>query len=543
MMFTPVPTPPEMAGWDARTIELGFSEDVLMENAARSAFDCLKRRFGAPLKGKKALLFAGSGNNGGDAFCMARLLLEAEAIPAVVCTRPPRAGGAAKRWFDVLGHLEIPLASPDEWLGSQACADADIIIDGLLGTGFHGLLRETEACLVKSINRSDKAFILSIDIPSGLDGMTGLPCPDAVRADATASFQAPKPGLLMPESSAYTGTLDIYPIGMPKKACVPASFRTWRIPCQEKDDSGPWTVCRGEASENIFSSPPVEIPLRKPKHKGEAGRVLVIGGCRAYAGAPCLAALASMRAGCGMAAVAAPDPVQAALRNICPAAVSLMPPHSPCPGEWDRGYADHIVCSLEKYDAVVIGPGLGRGNTESYLTEAVLSAKGRPPAVIDADALHAISIRPALFGSLTEKDILTPHPGEAAALLGVSSREVQSDRPASLRRLTALCGAVCILKGEGSLIAAQNETPVISPWSVPQLAVAGSGDVLAGIAAAFLAQGLPAMEAASLSVWTHALAGVSLAKEFPLRGNSPMEIAARIPRAMQLAGLPQARTA
>ena len=539
-MFAPVPAPSEMSQWDAQAIALGIPEDVLMENAARAAFSCLKRHYAEPLAGKSALLFAGGGNNGGDAFCMARLLQEAGADPLVVCTRPPRHEGAAKRWYEVMLRLGIPVAGADEWSFSQAGISPDIIIDGLLGTGFKGALREKEMRLVEGINHARGAFVLSIDIPSGLDGMTGLPCPMAVRADATVTFQAPKPGLILPAASCHTGILEVHPIGMPRQVCSPSSFRTWRMPCQQADGCEPWTVCRGGEPAGFFLRPRPEFAWN-PKHKGDAGKVLVIGGCRAYAGAPCLAALAAMRAGCGLAAVAAPDPVQAVLRHICPAAISLA--FRDDAEEWQPGHTGPVIASLGKYDALVLGPGLGRGEAESALVEAVLGAEARPPAVIDADALYALSARKELFGRLGPRDILTPHPGEAASLLGCSAAEVQSDRFEALQKLSALSPAVCVLKGEGTLIAAQGEVPVLSPWAVPQLAVAGSGDVLAGVAAAFLARGLAPVESATLAVWTHALAGVSLAGKFPMRGNSPVDIADAIPIGMQWAGLPPVRNA
>ncbi len=187
---------------------------------------------------------------------------------------------------------------------------------------------------------------------------------------------------------------------------------------------------------------------------------------------------------------------------------------------------------MRRADAVVLGPGLGRGEEEEQLVELLVSAPGRPPMVIDADALFALGRRPEALRHLREEDILTPHPGEAAALLGSTSHAIQEDRLAALRSMTDSCPSACVLKGEGTLIGRRGEASVISPWRVPQLAVAGSGDVLSGIAAALLAQRRDAVEAATIAVWAHALAGMRLAPSFPMRGNTPQDIADAVPLAL-----------
>ena len=321
-MFVPVPTAEEMSRWDAGAIALGMAEEVLMENAARCAMDSLRQHWaarGRSLSGASVLLLAGSGNNGGDAFCMARHLLDAGAKPILICTREPEGyRGAASHWLNVAISLGVPVFSADAWEDNAEGIPTrpDIAVDGLLGTGFRGALREREARLVAKFNALGADFVLAVDIPSGLDSRTGRPCPDAVRAHATVSFQAAKPGLLVPEARIFTGLLDVRPIGMPRRVQeeIRPSFRTWLLPAQ----------IPGDRASNISpcalpAGATPATPWNAPAHKGEAGRVIVIGGCADYVGAPCLAGLAALRAGAGLVTVAGPEAVLNAVRFSMPA--------------------------------------------------------------------------------------------------------------------------------------------------------------------------------------------------------------------------------
>lgn len=538
-MFVPVPTAEEMARWDAEAIALGMPEEVLMESAARCAMDSLRQHWserGRSLAGATVLLLAGSGNNGGDAFCMARHLIDAGATPVLVCTREPEAyRGAASHWLKVAIKLGVPVFSADAW---EQGADGiptrpDIAVDGLLGTGFRGALREREARLVTKFNALGADFVLAVDIPSGLDSRTGRPCPDAVRAHVTVSFQAAKPGLLMPEAQPFTGLLDVRPIGMPRRVQedIRSSFRTWLLPFQ----------IPGDRASNIF---PCTLPSNaealpagrwtSPAHKGEAGRVLVIGGCADYVGAPCLAGLAALRTGAGLVTIAGPESVLNAVRFSMPALTT----QGIGTDAWSADTASALVPAISTSKAIVFGPGLGRSEGAADFTEALLSLPQRPPMVLDADALFALAQRPHLLKLLHPCDILTPHPGEAATLLGISAAEVQADRFAALESLAKLAPAVWVLKGAGTLISVPGEPSVISPWDVPQLAVAGSGDVLAGAIGAFLARGHASGLAAVLGVWLHILAGQKLAQHFPMRGNGPHDIADALPAVLPALGEP-----
>ena len=543
-MFVPAPSPEEMSRWDAEAIRLGMAEEVLMESAARCAMDSLRQHWaakGRTLAEASVLLLAGSGNNGGDAFCMARHLLDAGARPVLVCTRRPEEyRGAASHWLKVAISLGVPVFSAEAWeQGDDAIpARPDIAVDGLLGTGFRGALREREARLVEKFNRLGAALVLAVDIPSGLDSRTGRPCPDAVRAHVTVSFQAAKPGLLVPEARPFTGRVDVRPIGMPRRVQEEQrpSFRTWLLPAQMS----------GDRASNSF---PCEIPAAStpsaarwtsPAHKGEAGRVLVLGGCSDYVGAPCLAGLAALRTGAGLVTVAGPEAVLNAVRFSMPALTtqSLSLPAGPDAPEWSADALPPLAPAIASSKALVFGPGLGRTEGAADFAKALLALPQRPPMVLDADALFALARRPHLLKLLRPCDVLTPHPGEAATLLGITAAEVQADRFAALEKLAGLAPAVWVLKGAGTLIAVPHEPSVISPWDVPQLAVAGSGDVLAGAIGAFLARGHASGLAAALGVWLHVLAGRRLSQTFPMRGNGPHDIADALPAVLAELGEP-----
>ena len=539
-MFVPVPAPEEMSAWDAASIKQGIPEEVLMENAARAAMDVLYRHAG-PVEGLHVLLLAGSGNNGGDAFCMARHLLDAGALPTVVCTRErEKYQGAAAHWLNVALRLGVPVIPSDAWEAGDARIPShpDIVVDGLLGTGFHGNLRPREARLVDRLNHLAPRLLLAIDIPSGLDARRGIPCPDAVRAHVTVTFQAAKPGLLLPEAEPFTGILEVMPIGMlgAVQRDAPPSFLTW-IPSAWRSPCGAYTIRHRtplpDMPDQVLGPQP-----HSPAHKGQAGRVLILGGCTEYTGAPCLAAQAALRGGAGLVSIAAPAPVLKTVRVLQPAVITHTLPGDSGPAQfWDARHAEALTEAVRNAGAVVFGPGLGRSQGAQDFASALLTLDERPPMVLDADALYALSRRPSLLKTLRPCDVLTPHPGEAAALLGISPGEVQSDRFTALHRLSALAPAVWVLKGQGTLIAIPDRPSVISPWDVPQLAVAGSGDVLAGLTGALLARKLPAPLAATLAVWSHAFAGMHLAERFPLRGNTPQDIADTLPCIFDAAGI------
>ncbi|MDR2056343.1 MAG: NAD(P)H-hydrate dehydratase [Desulfovibrio sp.] len=506
----PLPLPREMRLWDAGAVALGLPEVLLMENAGRAAFDVLRQHV-PDIAGERVWLFMGGGNNGGDAACLARHLLDAGARVLVSHIKPlGEYRGAAARHIRLAKAAGVPFAPLRRRIPD--CAPA-ILVDGLTGAGLSGGLRPPLPELVEKINGFPARFVLALDIPSGLNGVTGLPSPVAVKADATATFAAAKPGLILPWARAFTGRLHIREIGIP--ACVRS-----QAPCSARLLDARCLAHLPELPENAY--------------KNRFGHVLVIGGVPQYSGAAHLAARAALRAGAGLVSVAAPAEAEGLIKNGLPEIMSL-PLGEPGSRTWPGALPEKLLELLNRCDALVIGPGLGRGHDARAFLSAALSLPGRPPAVVDADALMLLAGQAQLLRHIAGDDIITPHPGEAAALLGTTAQAVQADRFAALGALCRLLPCAVILKGAGSLAGKTDRPVFISPYDIPQLAAGGSGDVLAGCLGALLACGRPPASAslsfAGMGVALHALAGLECAASCPKRGNTAGEIADAIPRA------------
>ena len=521
----PLPTPEEMSRWDQAAIERGIPEFTLMENASREAFHVLLKEIGK-MEGRRVLLFMGGGNNGGDAACLARHLYDAGAETLVLHTRPLKSyKGTTGRHLRLARACGVSFAPVSDWPERfratpwhPGCTEhpnpgPDIVVDGLLGTGFSGNLREKELSLVRTINSlASRAFILAIDIPSGLSGLTGRPCPEAVRATATVTFEAAKPGLVLPEAAIFTGSLHIRSIGMPRivREMLPPSFQL--------------------IGRDLGAHLPAPV---FDWHKGTAGSVLVVGGSEGLVGAPHLAARAALRSGAGLVSIAAPEALCRDIKADCPDIMTR--PLGPAGTRyWTPALLEELQALLATCNAVVLGPGIGRHSETAAFVQAFLSLK-RPRTVLDADALHALSVFPEAILQLRPDDVLTPHPGEAAKLLGKTPAEIQADRFTALNDLKALAPSVWVLKGAGTLVGTRGKADAISPFAAPNLATGGSGDVLAGCLGSLLAMrehSLETMLAACLAVLVHAEAGLQLAVRFPARGNTASEIADTLPAAV-----------
>ncbi|MEF3696684.1 MAG: NAD(P)H-hydrate dehydratase [Desulfolutivibrio sp.] len=503
-----------MAAWDAAAMQdFGFHPHVLMENAARAALDVLEEQYG-PLVGARVHLYAGPGQNGGDALALARMLHMAGADPLLLLARKrARFHKSAAYNLRLAEKLGLPMASLSR-AGHALAERPDILVDGLLGTGFRGSLAPDFAAWVAKINAaSSKSLVFSLDIPSGLDGATGLPGPDAVRATATATFEAAKVGLFLPHARPFTGRLHVCPIGIPAqvKAAHPASFAG---------------LCPG-----IMDHAPDASPLM---HKGTAGKVLVGGGSPGLCGAPLLCAMGAMRAGAGLVTVACPAGIEPAVKAGRPEIMTApLPETSPGAG-WSADMAEAVRALATTADAVVIGPGLGREDGGEAFLAGLFSPGPLPgPVILDADALFFLARVPDLATRLGSGAVLTPHPGEMARLLGLSVAEVEADRPGAARTLAARTGAVVVLKGPGTVIVDGSHAgspAILSPHAAPNLAVGGSGDVLAGVVVRLLAAGCSPLLAACLGVYWHGLCGERLSRRFPRRGNTAVDIADALPR-------------
>jgi NAD(P)H-hydrate epimerase len=517
-MFEPLPTPQEISAWDAASINsVGVRGEILMENASRAAFQVLADAIGS-LQGVVVHLLAGGGNNGGDAFCLSRHLLDAGCRVLVFHTKPrrhyKREAGYHLNLAAKLGVQFFLVPSAEAMRRRMAREESpDILVDGLLGTGFNKTLRPDALEMIRLINQvGKKAFVLSLDIPSGLSGLSGDPRPEAVEADATVTFEAVKLGLAMPMARRYTGALHVAPIGMPTKVkeAHPASHAL--------------------VTRKILQLIPEPTP---DMHKGAAGRVLAVGGSPGLSGALQLAGLGALRAGAGLVTAACPRALEPQVKAGLPDLMT-MPVGS---GErLSAQAAQEIASQAERFDAAAVGPGLGRDKSCGAFMEAVadLAAQGRfKNLLLDADALYWLANRPEMLAKLPPKTVLTPHPGEMARLLGVDTQSVCARRLEAAKSLAAKHELVVVLKGAGTVTAAPDGALFLSPFSEPNLSVGGSGDVLSGVIASLMARGLEPLSAALAGVYWHGMAGRLLSDSYPGRGNLASEIASQLPFALK----------
>ncbi len=511
-MLFPLPTPREMGVWDAMSHdEVGIPPEMLMENASRAALEVLLAETG-PVHGKAVLVVAGPGNNGGDALALARHLHDLQARVLVLHTRPEAGySGISGMHLQIARKAGVELRLLDASSPASLPA-ADIVIDGLLGTGLRDALKPAYAELVQSINALGKtAFVLALDIPSGLDGRHGQPLPVAVRANVTVTFEAAKPGLVLPGSRDYVGRLHVRPIGIPLLV-----KRKYPARC-------------GLLNDAVGSLIPAAAP---DLHKGQAGHVLVIGGSVGLTGAPLLAALGALRAGAGLVTVACPADLAIEIKAGHPEIMTLPLGRGQ---EWEPDAASALLSGLDRFDALVLGPGLGRAPGALRFLEALLPGQ-RPPMVLDADGLYWLAGEPALFGLLSDRDVVTPHYGEMARLVSGQPSPAELpffERIDLARRFARQHRLTTVLKGACSIVAGARDGLALSPFSEPNLAVAGSGDVLAGLLGALLGRGLAPWQAACLAVYVHGRCGAMLRTKYPLRGNLTREIAHAIPCALE----------
>jgi NAD(P)H-hydrate epimerase len=494
----------------------GLSSALLMENAGREAFAVLREHCD-PREETFVLILAGGGNNGGDGAVLARYLHDAGCRVLVRHTRPlGKLRGparlhalAAKKSGVSFLPLRNALLLPPDWPRPA------IVVDALLGTGLKSRLRDRELALIRAVNAwRGTALLCALDVPSGLNCLSGKPEPEAVQAHLTIAFAAGKPGLFLPEAAAHTGRVVIRPIGMPSALDVLAPS-SWRL---------------------LAPKPGPRFQANPLQHKGKAGKVLIIGASPGMTGAPVLAALGALRAGAGLVHAACPPGLEGDLHSAFPEILT----HPLGGGRlWDEQAGKDAAALLARLspDALVIGPGLGRTLQARNLVHAVLEREDRCPAIVDADALRFFRLSDPASETLPPdllrpRDILTPHPGEMAALLGCSegAARVQDDRAGAARAFIQASAAVLVLKGAGTLVAQAGAPLTLAPFAVACLGVGGSGDVLSGICAALVASGLPSLEAACLGVHLHGRAGEILARGHS-RGHLARDIADAVPAA------------
>jgi NAD(P)H-hydrate epimerase len=515
----PLATAAEMRRADRSATErYGVPSLLLMENAGRGAADALERVQG-PVRGRRIAVVCGKGNNGGDGFVVARHLLGRGArVTAWLVGRTAEVQGDARVNLEALrraGETVTEAAEADGPAFGRLRAElgaADLVVDALLGTGVRGAATGSIASAIEAVNAAAGAGrpVCALDLPSGLPSDGEAPEGPVVRARVTVTFGLPKLGLVLPAGAAHAGRVEIADLGIP---------REWL------GEGIPTALL--EAADARAALPPRSTDA----HKGSYGHLLVVAGSVGRTGAAVLACLGALRVGTGLVTCAIPASQQPVVAAQLPE-----PMTEPLPETAARTLSakaiERVVELLSRMDAVALGPGVGL-DPETQAAVQVLVRDGERPMVVDADALTALAGRPGLCREAPAPRLLTPHPGEAARLLGCSVTEVQKDRLASARRLAAESGAVVALKGAGTVVASPDGRAMLNPTGNPGMATGGTGDVLTGVAGGLLAQGVAPVAALSAAVYLHGLAGDLAAEARGEAGLVAGDVADAIPAAIR----------
>jgi NAD(P)H-hydrate epimerase len=450
---------------DQRAIQqANISGIELMSRAGHEVFQCLKNKWPAV---KSIAVFCGAGNNAGDGFIVAKLALDADLSVTVYSLTDSQTikGDALIAYQSYVDAHGVIIPFQDKGL-----IDVDVIVDALLGIGLDRPVTGLYALAIKTINKSI-ARVIAVDNPSGLNADTGHVMGFAVKADCTVTFIGLKQGLFTGNAANYCGEISYASLG------VPDSIFGVNSP----------------SASRVIKKP---LPIRdRCSHKGNYGHVLIVGGDFGYSGAVKMAGEAALRVGTGLVSIAT--------RKEHVGLLNLNRPELMCHGV--EG-AEQLLGLIAKASVIVIGPGLGQSDWSKELFMVTINAQ--KPLIIDADALNLLALAPFTNTNW----ILTPHPGEAARLLNCSTLYIQQDRFASASALQDKYKGIVILKGSGTLITSENDCAV-STTGNPGMASGGMGDVLTGIIAGFVAQGLTLKESAQQGVYVHGEAADLAAKE------------------------------
>jgi NAD(P)H-hydrate epimerase len=463
---------------------------VLMENAALRVVEFLEAQF-APLADKKILVLCGSGSNGGDGFAIARHLQYALQSPADLTVfmtgEPGDLKDDAKINFNILQAAGTSITQAGTGSGELPWDTFDVIVDALLGTGFKGEIRGD--ALIRLLGKAAlaPAPIVAVDIPSGLHPDTGEAASEALKADFTITLAAPKRGLFLKRGLDLCGEIWVGGIGTPQRL-------------MDDSDTGVQAVTHRAACA-------LAEQLKRPldAHKGDAGRVLILGGSLGLSGAPALSAHAALRAGAGLVTAGLPSsivPIFASVQNEAMSSPLLDDEQ----GRFVEASFEEVPRLWKNMDAVALGPGLSRSaGALEFARRVVIECP--VPLVVDADALYALRSIAKETKARQAPTILTPHPGEMGELMQISIEDVQSARMETAKACAETFHAIVVLKGARSIIALPNGKLFVNLTGNPGMATGGSGDVLTGIIAGLLAQLKDAQSAALLGVYAHGLAG------------------------------------
>ena len=478
----------QMRDADRRTIEeIGIPSIVLMENAGRAVVDAIEAHF-APPRRRRVVVLCGRGNNGGDGLVVARVLAERGAeVTVILLARADAVRGDARTNLDIarrLGQRVIEAADASAW---EACrprvAAADLVVDALVGTGLRAPLEGLLATAVAYVNAAGRP-VVAVDLPSGISADTGACIGACVDARITVTLGAPKLPLAVSPAADRAGVVVVADIGIPARVIAElAGRRVERI-----------------TRDAVRASLPVRA---RNAHKGDHGRVVVVAGSAGKAGAARLAGTGALRSGAGLVTVAVPGSCMGSVAAVPEYMTAALPETEE--GTVRSTAADPVLALGA--DVVAVGPGLGVGPEPRSLVRSLVE-RVREPLVLDADALNALAEEPGSLALRRDRvTVATPHPGEMARLAGTTVTDVQANRIDVAQRFAVERGVHVVLKGARTVIAAPGGTIRVNSTGNPGMATGGTGDVLTGVMAAWLAQLEDVEAATALAVYLHGLAG------------------------------------
>lgn len=486
--------------------QVGIPGVVLMENAGSAVARCAMECFGTL---DDVIVLCGRGNNGGDGLVAARHLWDHGKRVRVFVIGEGELSADASVNLRIAQQLGVPVQRVVEPPRELIEGSKVLIIDALLGTGFAGEVRQPLASVIDEVNRARErgAKVLAVDVPSGVNASTGEVAAHCVEADITVTFHCMKVGLASYPGAAKAGRVEVCQIGIPAAA---------------------WTALasseRFELVDDLVVSR-IVMPRSPWIHKGEAGRVVVLGGSKGFTGAALLAARGALRAGAGLVSLGVPGGVYSVVAPASPETMTSAIGQGDRFGERDASEALSL-CSVAR--AIALGPGIGTALETAAFVRLVLG-QARVPVVLDADGLNCLAGDLAVLRACGAPVVVTPHPGEMGRLCGVSAAEIQRNRVGWARRLARDTGVVCVLKGPRTVVAGPDGSCFVNPTGNASMAAPGMGDVLTGVIAAYCAQGMPPLEAAIAGVYLHGLAGEQLGLD---RGVLASEVADMIPHVL-----------
>ena len=501
----------QMRTIESRSESAGVSTDALMEKAGLAVAQRVRHHWG-PVTGVPMVVLVGPGNNGADGLVACRHLQRWGASVAVFVCGERRSPDPK---LDMVRETGIPVASvsDDDGLAglSEAFSRCHVAVDAILGTGrarpIAGTIAEVLGTLKVSVAANPALRVLALDVPTGLDADTGRADPVCVAADVTVALGYAKRGHYAQPATDHLGLLEVVDIGLPPGVDTEVQIE----------------LADGQWARGLLPGRPSHA------HKGTFGRTMVVAGSTNYLGAAYLAAAAATRVGSGLVTIAIPESLQAAVAAHAIEPTFLPLPES-APGIVDPDAARLVLDSLQGYGSLLVGCGMGQAEATRRFTERLLlSDASRPPLVVDADGLNTLAQNEGWWDRLDANAVLTPHPGEMARLVDSAADE---DRIALATSWASTWGKVVVLKGAYTVVAFPDGGAVLSPFANPGLATAGTGDVLAGVIAGLVSQGLSLADAAALGVFLHGSAAERVRSELGDTGMVASDLLPALPRAI-----------